>query len=160
MIIVDIIDKWPRSQVTSGDIVTIRDKVMRNYFTGAAGLSDNAVIFEAGEAWEEMLFLHLYLDYVNSQKAKGRSLSRTLALQELIERQQSQRIQPSVGICNDEFHYIAEWLKKNRVNDNLVSRNSLSSLRVVLADAIYEWCEKDKVIQDETKRVVEGEKIS
>lgn len=155
MIIVDIIDKWPRPLVTGGDIVAVRDKVMRNYFTTPTDLSDSAVIFAAGEAWEEMLFLHLYLDYVNSQKVKGRNLSRSEALKELIERQLSLRVQPPTSVCDDEFHFIAEWLKENR-HDSLVTRNSFATLRNTIATEIYDWCRRNGSFQKQMGEVFNG----
>ena len=109
-IVCNILETW--SSVSTDDIATIRETVLKKKFTGAAGLSDDGLVALVGESFQEMRFLHIKLG-----------------------------IKFDSDVADREMWYISEWLKENRINDRRVRDSSVRELSRFLATEIYEYAE-------------------
>ncbi|WP_302749768.1 hypothetical protein [uncultured Prevotella sp.] len=109
-IVCNILETWP--SVSTDNIATIREIVLKKKFTGAAGLSDDGLVALVGESFQEMRFLHIKL---------GITFDKVVA--------------------DNEMWYISEWLKENRINDRRVKDSSVRELSHFLGTEIYEYAE-------------------
>ena len=109
-IVFNILETW--SSVSTDDIATIRETVLKKKFTGVAGLSDDGLVALVGESFQEMRFLHIKLG-----------------------------IKFDSDVADREMWYISEWLKENRINDRRVRDSSVRELSRFLATEIYEYAE-------------------
>ena len=89
--VVNIIATWPK--VTRNDIARIRHIVMERYFPSAESPTDKGLEQQIGHAFQEMRYLHQYLN--DNVIGDGKK------------------------IFEDEMWYLTEWLRHNRINYKL-----------------------------------------
>lgn len=101
--------------ISSENIADVRKNVLEKKFVGVAGMTEKALVTLVGESFQEMRFLHQKLGIAFDK-----------------------------NVANREMWYISEWLKENRINDQLVQSHSVESLSRFLADEIYKYAEGAK----------------
>ena len=119
--VVNIIATWPK--VTRNDIERIRHIVMEKYYPSFEKISDEGLEKQIGHAYQEMRYLHQFLN--NNVIGDERKL------------------------FEDEMWYLTEWLQRNRINYELKNRflfkYDTRSLSKYLTDKIL-WLIHEKKI--------------
>lgn len=115
-IVAELIKKMHK--VTTSDIAKIREillektteEVIEKKEAGNKYLQDEDLIILAGRTFHEMMFLFKYLNIETKTNKK---------------------------LKDDEFWYMAEWLRRNRINDISVRRRAQKTLADFLGEKVY-----------------------
>ena len=134
--VVNIVATWPK--VTRNDIERIRHIVMERYFPSTESPTDEGLEQQIGHAFQEMRYLHQYLN--NNVIGDGKK------------------------IFEDEMWYLTEWLKKNRINYILegkpLFKHEIEYLSKYFSDKLIWLIDEKKRHYDDVDSVLNNHSVS
>lgn len=128
--VVNITMTWP--SVTSNDIEKIRHIVMEKYFPAPERIED--IVQQLGHAFQEMNYLHLYLNnrVIGNEKQ----------------------------LFEEEMWYLTEWLQRNRVNYEIkgkpIIEYDVKSLSKYFSDKLIWLIDEKKDKEIDLMHLIEG----